>query len=170
VNSSPLRYAFQLLAALAQFSNLSASASDDSTQGAPRDARMDVSVVGRPFPLSKSVSAWCPTFPDKCTVEYQLLQTFAEEPKDVAWATDIEAKLRKHIRMQGSAFSIRTLECRRTVCAGELTSAAGEHFNRTLPNDAPLEHLLQGQMGVNGYERNEQGERVTVWLILYKRR
>jgi hypothetical protein len=169
----PIRPAVLLgvLTFVAQIGPVFAALPSDSTHLASNDASVDESVIGRPFPVSDSVRTACrEVLPDKCDAENALLRKFAEEPRDTVWATDLESKLREYVSTRYPGFSVRALECRKTICAGEVTAVAGEHFDRTLGNDQPVSTLLMGQMGINGYESDAAGRRTAVMLILFTRR
>ena len=134
------------------------------------------SVIGRPFAVSASVERLCRQtsraihVTDNCDEVHALLSQTAQDPRDPAWATDMEATLRYHVMTdEPPGFSIRSLECRTSHCVAEVVSTVG-HFNRELQYGSPLDKELFSGNGLVGYETNEDGARVTVTLLTYSRR
>jgi len=83
----------------------------------------DLSVVGRPFPLSPSMKAKC-RVDDGCAPELRLLKQFSQQPRDPVWAPKMEAGLRDLVMSQ-PGYSIRAIECRTSLCVAEVASGLG---------------------------------------------
>jgi hypothetical protein len=96
----------------------------------PEDEGPDLRVVGRPFPLSPSIEAEC-RVDDGCAPLLRLLKQFSQQPRDVVWAAKMEAGLRDLVMSQ-PGYSIRTIECRASLCAAEVASGTGM-FNFITP-------------------------------------
>jgi hypothetical protein len=127
------------------------------------------SVIGRPFPVSASVEKGCRRGVDTCDEVYELLLEMAQEPRDFAWATDMEAKLRDYVKnIEPDKFSIRTIECRTSLCVVEVASIHGPLFG--IQYKAPLYKKLSNSIGMFGYEADPSSARVTVTLLAYTRR
>jgi hypothetical protein len=134
-------------------------------------------VIGRPFPVSASVEAErtsCvargSTDVGVCDVVQRLLLKMAQEPRDPLWATDMEAKLRQHLTTtEQGTLSIRTIECRTSLCAVEVASLSGPYFGN-LDSNAFLHESLFTWMATHGYEPDPSGASITVTLITFERR
>jgi len=144
-------------------------------------SRTDKSVIGSQFPMSASVDAGCKsvTLSGRGAICDRLrhdLSVMAHEPRDEAWAADIEAKLQNLIDSQISDdLSIRNVECRTTYCALELAqirSSSGKYtfIGGYLPYGTPVYDQITwtGGSGV-GTEIDPSGEAITVSLFTYRR-
>lgn len=135
---------------------------------------VDDSVIGRPFPVSESVAAACRAGP--CLAVVQLLSKFAHEPRDLQWASDIEARLGELVMAEHGEFTIRAIECRQSLCVAEVASIHGSFsFNtRIRPNGTDANHELSWKdlwvgIGDFGYEMDPSGARITVTLQVFSR-
>jgi hypothetical protein len=124
--------------------------------------------IGRQFPLSSSIAATCKRDPDLCKEAHEWLAQMAQEPRDQQWAPRAEESLRETILAEGDKYSIRALECRRTVCAIEVASIHGPLF--TLKAEELERYRLWGRTVIMGYETNEYGKKVTVTVWIYERK
>jgi hypothetical protein len=131
------------------------------------------SVVGRPFPVSESIEAICKRYStptkDDCAEEHQLMEKMAQEPRDPKWASGLEAKLRQEVLATGPGkYDVRAIECRSTLCALEVQSKFGIYISKYET------HLWHDELFIGpsliGYERDEGGNRITVYLRFYTRR
>jgi hypothetical protein len=142
-----------------------------------RDAAID-----GPFPMSASVDAGCRSLTlggrgATCDRLRRDLSVMAHEPRDEAWAADIEAKLQNLIDSQKSDdLSIRNIECRTTYCALELARMSSSSRKYTfiggyLPYGTPIYDQITwtGGFGV-GTENDPSGEEITVSLFTYRRK
>jgi hypothetical protein len=130
----------------------------------------NASLVGRPFPLSPSVASTCTDLSfAPCAEEHRLLSAFAQEPRDDAWADKMETKLRDYIQ-QYPGFSIRTLECRTSLCMAEVVSAQGAFQHRAPAIGSDLFREVQSEFGLFGYERGKDGASMTVTQLAFSRR
>lgn len=132
---------------------------------------LDTSVVGRPFPISRSVQPDCTADSGSLDCESQRrLDEFAQEPRDLAWAPQLERALRDLMDQRNPDFSIRNVECRLVTCVLEVASLEG-HFNANrnlhykqwrVVHAAPFGYLI-------GLETDSIGRRITVTLQIYER-
>jgi hypothetical protein len=135
---------------------------------------MDVAVVARdrPFPISASVNAtyelYCLRSSLLCTTLRDTLSRFAQEQRDVAWANGIESEIRSYVAAK-AGFTIRTLECRRSLCVAEV-AAVGGLFVAAFSPDRSLFRKLWPKFLAAGHETSESGEPITVTLLTYQRR
>jgi len=137
----------------------------------PRDAGalLDDTVIGRPFPVSKSVKDPCRIGP--CLEVVQLLSKMAKEPRDLAWAADFEARLGEIVMAAHGEFTIRAIECRRSLCAVEVASVHGMFPFETRIESSQLtpQEVLWVGIGDFGFETDSSGNRVTVGLTIFRR-
>lgn len=139
----------------------------------PRERGTDISVVGRPFPVSPSVAASCRAISgggdDACDSTWEPLKKMAQEPRSSAWAKEMESMLRDHIaQVDPGKYTIRALECRTSVCVIEVESIFGPYFG-SFDHDAPLFKVLYPGIGAHGYESNPDATRITVTVMPYTR-
>jgi hypothetical protein len=134
-------------------------------------------VIGHRFPMSVSVESRCRQALAKlgkeapCDAWLQLLSEMAQEPRDEAWATDMEAKLRDLVMAESTPFAIRATECRASLCAMEVASTYGAfHFIPRVGSDEQLHSSLFVTAADFGFERDPTGATVTVTLAMFKRR
>jgi len=135
---------------------------------APKTARTEDDVVGRPFPVSASVEKMCKAS-DDCPELTDLLVQFSQQPRDVEWATAMESGLRSLAEAEPDKFAIRGLECRTSLCVIEVASTYGP-FSPVIPRDNPLATSLDDGFGDFGYETDPTSAWITVTLLTYKRR
>lgn len=95
---------------------------------------VDFSVVGQPFPVSESVLAECRPKPgmhpsSSCEPNKKLLDEMAEEPREDTWASAAEQSIRALVEFEPGTerprpvtYTIRNLECRRSICFLEAAS------------------------------------------------
>jgi hypothetical protein len=129
----------------------------------------DTSVIGTPFSVSKALVAACKRDDSLCPGMYKTLTKLAQEPRDNAWASQTEAIIQNQIESQGpDKYSIRSLECRTTVCAVEVTSLFGPYSGLRYSDD--VKYSLRTGLGtVGAYETDPFGARVTVTLMTFTR-
>jgi hypothetical protein len=129
--------------------------------------------VGRPFSISTSVKEQCaPTsqVPDRCDNLYEFLREFANEQREVQWASSMERRLEKSIvENDPPIYRVRALECRTTRCAVEVW-APGEAWNGMLDNDPALSRELWGTTAKLGFETDSQGNRIVVTIVGFQLR
>jgi hypothetical protein len=126
--------------------------------------------TGRPFPVSKSVRSDCEgesAGVGICVEVIRLLKKFAEEPRDVNWATDMEARIRAFVDGEAGKFAIRTLECRTSVCAVEVESIYGPYMG--VDYQTQLDSGVEDSVASFGDEEDAQGQDVTITLRLIER-
>lgn len=134
----------------------------------------DRSVVGQPFPVSESVNEACkPTKPgvfrwESCGEVSQLLAQMATEPRDEQWAVAKEEVLRAHTEKEPGRFTIRALECRKSICFVETASLFGVMRD---PSYGYLkEHGLAARYPVFASETDASGALWTITLFPFVRR
>jgi hypothetical protein len=93
----------------------------------------------------------------------------AQEPRDPAWAPDMETKLQDLVMAEPNKFSIRDIECRMSLCAVEVASVYGPYLGKINSNN-PLDNNLFTWFGMFGYETDPSAARITVTLLTFKRR
>jgi hypothetical protein len=139
--------------------------------GVPIDHAIDDpnAVIGRPFPISESVSSGCERegSDSPCMDVVNLLTQMAEEPRDLRWAKETEAGLQAWLS-QSSEFTIRAIECRTTLCAVEVSSIHGP-LGRFRYGEPPDRNVINS-IPLFGYETNPSSARVTVTVRMFKRR
>lgn len=128
-------------------------------------------MIGRPFPVSASVEFTCRKLGGSCDEELDgLLSKFAHEPRDPAWAAEMETRLREFIlTSEPGKFSIRAVECRTSLCVVEVASGFGAYIDH-LESSESLSKDLFGWIGTHGYEVDQASARVTVTLQTFMRR
>jgi hypothetical protein len=82
------------------------------------------SVVGRPISMSPAIEASCQRADRgvNCGALLRLLSQMAREPRDPVWASRVESELRALINGLPGEFAIWTIECRRSLCAAEVST------------------------------------------------
>jgi hypothetical protein len=134
-----------------------------TTAGATASTAMDPrNVIGRPFPVSASVISGCKSAGCPRVDEY--LSQFAQEPRDLAWASDMEIALRNYVTASQPDVTIRNVECRTSVCFIEVASVGP--FLKGISLDGPLHSRVLPATCAFGYERG----RTTVTLQPFTRR
>jgi hypothetical protein len=130
---------------------------------------LDESVVGAPFPTSPSVALACKR-DHFCDELKEDLAKMKMEPRDVVWATDMEARIQDYVASLGPDKSfVRDVECRTSYCAVEVTSNFGHSFVAQFPLGVLFDNLGNGQFAL-GYEKDASGADVRVTLALFHRR
>jgi hypothetical protein len=152
-------------------SSIQNSRNDLPPQTASPDGRnIQSDLIGRTFPVAASVDRACKeTFQEVCDRLKEDLAKMASEPRDSAWATDMEAKLRQYVMSSGpSAFNVDNIECRTSWCAMEVSSPYG-----SVVGSIPYSNMLSNEMRMWddswGYETDQLGEKFTITLSVYKR-
>jgi hypothetical protein len=135
----------------------------------PTASALDESVVGTPFPMSRSVALGCKR-DHFCDELREDLDKMKMEPRDVVWATDMEARIQEYVASLGPDKSlVRDVECRTTFCAVEVTSNFGHSFVAQFPLGVLFDNLGNGRFAL-GYEKDASGADVRVTLALFNRR
>lgn len=125
---------------------------------------------GHTFPVSKSVRSDCEGNSRGvgiCVDVAQLLKTFNEEPRDVSWASDMEARIRTFVNSEEGKFTIRALECRTSVCAVEVESIHGPYLG--VDYETQVANGVEDSVASFGDEKDALGQDVTVTLRLIER-
>jgi hypothetical protein len=137
----------------------------------------DNSVVGRPFQPSESIVEACK--PDRrgvfrssfCHQVGELLTAMAREPRDEAWAAAAEQALRAYAEKEPGKFTIRALECRKSICFIETASIYGSLLDPDYEYDKYLSNLgLHMDYAVDAFETDATGARMTVTLFPFTRK
>lgn len=123
-------------------------------------------VIGRPFPLSLTVTDSCESELGHCEDEYRLLSRMEKEPRDERWADRAEGDLRKYFLGEGK-YKIRALECRQTLCAVEVGSIHGPFLGLNIEHSD--EYRLFEEESQFAYEKGAYGLQVTVTLWIARR-
>lgn len=135
----------------------------------------DLSVVGRPFPVSESVVEACQpgrpvrSTPEACGRVNELLAAMAREPRDGAWASAMEEQLRAYAEAQPDKLTIRALECRKTICFIE--TAAAFPAGLPMPDYAWREERgLAKEYSLDAFESDDAGVRLSITLFPFRRK
>jgi hypothetical protein len=127
---------------------------------------LDESVVGAPFPTSPSVALACKR-DNFCDELKEDLANMQMEPRDVAWATDMEGRIQGYVASLGPDKSfVRYVECRTSYCAVEVTSNFSHSFVAQFPLGVLFDNLGNGEFAL-GYEQDASGADVRVTLALF---
>ncbi|GEM_PF-5979779 len=132
-------------------------------------------VIGRQFPVSTSIEEMCKKLSskaeDRCDFTHRRLAEFAQQARDPVWASNMEAQLRDLV-MSNPGYTIRTIECRTSLCVAEVASLDGMfHFESAIGTDSPLhESLMNGLEWQTARERDQSYGTVTVTLMMFERR
>ncbi len=140
------------------------------------DASDSNAVIGRPFPVSVSVQEQCKASQSEksiCDAVNLGLATMEQEPRDPAWAPMIEERLKESLAADPRGLSIRTIECRRSLCALEVATAdrsyIGPSYEFIVDNK-----LFRGSWTVGdtmfGFEKDPSGATVYVIVSVLVRR
>jgi hypothetical protein len=132
---------------------------------------LDESRVGRHFVVSPSAQPNCiPEVESSDCDDQEELDSFAQEPRDLAWAPHVEDLIRTAIAQRNPTFSIRNLECRLVTCVLEVESLDGLlNPRRNLQPEDWRGGKVKPSFYRIGLERNELGRRRTVTLWVYER-
>lgn len=126
--------------------------------------------TGIPFPTSDSIRNTCAEYSGlksgSCRDHEAALTRLAKEGRDEKWAPLMEDAIASLVAPHQN-YSIRSIDCRTTVCAVEIESILGV-FDRSAPEK--LKNKLERVDTINGYERNDSNQRVTVTAISFKRK
>jgi hypothetical protein len=151
------------------------TATEPSAVIAPHSSR-DISVVGQRFAVSSSVEISCNDRGLKahhiCDRLQINLADMSKEPRDTAWATEMEMKLQDLVASQGyDPSSIRNVECRTSWCAIEVASIY-KAFVGVIPYPNPLNSQLDRDAWswAVGRETDPTGAEIQVFVQLYRRR
>jgi hypothetical protein len=134
----------------------------------------DKGVEGRAVRVSKSVVDACK--PDNgqafrwaaCDRVNELLAEMEKEPRDEPWASATEKQLRAYAEAEQGKFTIRMLECRKTVCFIETASSLG---GLPIPDHHFRERLGLGkEYPAEAFETDDAGVTLTITLFPFTRR
>jgi hypothetical protein len=124
----------------------------------PDDDATPKAVVGRPFPVSASIDIHSKVHPAPEVAE--VLNKFAQEPRDVSWA-HIEARI-EGLFPTADGVAARTIECRTSICVYEVTSTSPSDF--WYLSDRYLVDQVTGVGELDGYERDATNQQIKVLL------
>jgi hypothetical protein len=123
-----------------------------------------------PITVASSVRPVCsgPALGVDCEDEARL-RRFSEERRDAAWAMPVEGALKEMIQNESDEFTIRGLECRRTLCLVEVQSARSDLRRKLSPED--WYRLEIEPIGSRTGEEEDAGNLpLTISLWIYERR
>jgi hypothetical protein len=159
--------------------NISQSATNSKELLPEKISGVDTAVVGRAFPISASVEADCKRKQDYiCNDVQQKLEQMRQQPRDLGWATEMEALIRHDVlyEEQPDRFRIRHIECRASLCAAEVDSTLttngtyGSYMGGMQVHHDALNAALHTNLNTFSYETDASGARVTVTVITFTRR
>jgi hypothetical protein len=156
----------------------SAGTTHDADQAATKWELLDTSAaVGRPFPLSPSVTRACASsVPERseCPQLMEFLREFQREPRDLTWARQVERGLDEMLSTPNldnarlENFHVRAIECRSTRCVIEV-AALDDPFVTSI-DDPQLKKFLYGPVvGDLGFEKDAGGRKVVVTVAAFRR-
>lgn len=121
-----------------------------------------------------AITAMCATPPNSVLVceDLQLfLDVFNAETRDESWADDMEARIRKAMRIGGKELrEIRTLQCRRSRCA-LVYSVAAQDAEKEVDGDLTLDQLMDVRTWAQGPEGAEESAASTVvGMLVWQKR
>jgi hypothetical protein len=149
-----------------------------ATQG---DSLISLSApLGMSFRTSDSVRTECHNNLLKgndlgCAEMDRELVIMANERRDEVWAKRTERTFREWIESNGSDYTIRSLECRRTLCAVEISSTTtgetAKAWSYAFWRKANLLPAFGGRSPkIFGFEKDAEGAKVVVGVYLFQRR
>lgn len=143
----------------------------DSDAGESRRARP--AVVGKPFRVSDSVTAYCATKPIAmmCEEFAPRLAEFMAESRDAQWAASVESLIVKSMLVDSQPrFEMRALECRRTRCAFEY-AVTTDDFGHALDGYEELDRHMELIGGVTAPELlSGSGNGMWVSVMIWRKR
>jgi len=137
-----------------------------STAASKNPASDPTAVIGRPFKISPSVEAGCKVI--TCPEMDRDLAKFAQQARDPAWASEMEARLEDYIETsEPNKYQIRNVECRTSMCYVEVASIYGQ----LLPPqyDSPMDRWLIGGSSEFGYKVDPSSARITITVMPFYR-
>jgi len=135
--------------------------------------------IEQAFPVSASVEADCQRRKDEiCDENWANLAQFSKEPRDPAWAPNMEALIRDDVLSQErpGRFRVRRIECRTSVCAAEIESSFeahgvhGGYMGGIQAGHEAIKKPLRTHLSTFALEKDSSGRRMTVTLITFTRR
>jgi hypothetical protein len=142
---------------------------DKSIKTVTASSEIDESFVGQPFTISASIEEGCKSDTIECPLVMASVGKMVKEPRDVQWATKMEATIQSAFDSQGSGkYAIRNVECRTSLCIlevevhvlGPVVRYEDAIFSRLRPNAMTI--------GVNEYDAS--GASFLVELMDFERR
>jgi hypothetical protein len=129
------------------------------------------------FQVSASVEANCRVgiargYGTACNRIRHDLSMMAQESRDPAWASDLEAKLQNYFERQNlEGFSVRNIECRTSLCAIEVVATKDQPIVFVFASPNPLsDQLIPPTYFANGEETDPPGAKLQTLLVTYRRR
>lgn len=146
----------------------------------PSSANLELSdpneVIGRPFPLSASVRHHCESsLPNVCVYGFNGLALMEQEPRDPVWAPTMEAKIADSVAVEASNASLRTVECRKSICVYEVATTYGSYtgpsYEFMAANNVLRGNLTRGIAAwMHGFEIDSNGVHIKVEVTFLVRR
>jgi hypothetical protein len=95
---------------------------------------------------------------------------FAQEARDLSWAPKTEEALSADIEKEDSVnYNIRNVECRRTVCAVEVSSPRGQRQPLLLSSEEDHALGLYGAIGWHAFETRPSAGSILVSVLFFTR-
>jgi hypothetical protein len=121
-----------------------------------------------------AITTMCATPPNSvlvCEDLQEFLDAFNAESRDDAWAKDMEARIRKAMRVDGKELrEIRTLQCRRKRCA-LVYSVPAQDAEKEVDGDSTLDQLMDVRTGAVGPDLADGGAASTVvGMLVWQKR
>jgi hypothetical protein len=162
---------------LSQTADIKASTRTNSSGRTPSPTdsaeRTDRSTIGTAFPVSASIVAACNepglNAVHFCSGLYEDLTKLANEPRDLAWAANMEQKLQAYVERDFKDSPVRNIECRTSWCAIEVVSS-DRQFSAVFHYPNPLNDQLQPQNWAVSTEKDASSANLHVLIVTYKRK
>jgi len=131
---------------------------------------IDESVRGQAFEISASVKEGCKSDTIECPLVMASVGRMVEEPRDIGWATKMEAMIQFAFDTRGSGrYVIRNVECRTSICILEAeVHVPGPWIGRY--DDAIFSSLRPHAMTIGVREYDSSGASYHVELMDFERR
>ena len=131
------------------------------------------SVVGRPFRVSAAVTTYCAELAGLAMCEAfkpQITEFFAEK-READWARAVEPLIARSLLVRGKSWAvIRSLECRRTLCALEY-AVFTDDLDREADGSEELARQVEPTGGVMAPELpGSDGRAKIVSVLIFRKR
>jgi hypothetical protein len=127
--------------------------------------------AGTVLKIPAAITTMCATPPNSalvCEDLQEFLDAFNAEPRNDAWAKEMEARIRKAMRVGGKELrEIRALQCRSSRCV-LVYGVAAQDFEREVDGDLELDRLMDVRTGAVGPEGADESS--LVGMLVWQKR
>ena len=142
----------------------------DAKGSAAANGAEHLEVAAGPFVVPDSILATCNDPGMKtghiCKKFYADLAQMAKEPRDSAWANNMEEKLQAYIEQEFKDASIRNIDCRTSLCAIEVETT-DVRITAVFPYPNPLNNQLMRENWMSSTKKTPSG--ADLFVVIYKR-